>query len=62
MENDAQVDVDHNIKKEKRLSLSRNEYEYINYVLEQNKGNISQTAKDLGLHRQSLQRKLKKNP
>jgi two-component system response regulator RegA len=62
LENGAQVDVDHNIINEKRLSLSRNEYEYINYVLEQNKGNISQTAKELGLHRQSLQRKLKKNP
>jgi len=43
-------------------SLSRNEYEYINFVLNQNKGNVSKTAKDLGLHRQSLQRKLKKLP
>ena len=46
----------------KRISLSQNEHEYINYVLTQNSGNISKTARELGLHRQSLQRKLKKNP
>lgn len=44
----------------KRRSLSEVEHEYIDYVLTKNEGNISQTAKDLGLHRQSLQRKLKK--
>lgn len=41
-------------------SLSLNEHEYIEFVLSQNDGNISKTAKVLGLHRQSLQRKLKK--
>lgn len=46
----------------KRTPLSNHEYEYIQYVLNENKGNISKTAKELGLHRQSLQRKLKKNP
>lgn len=46
----------------KRPSLSKNEHEYIQYVLNENDGNISKTAKELGLHRQSLQRKLKKNP
>lgn len=44
----------------KRRSLSEVEHEYIDFVLTKNDGNISQTAKDLGLHRQSLQRKLKK--
>ena len=44
----------------KRLSLSEAEHQYIDFVLTKNNGNISQTAKDLGLHRQSLQRKLKK--
>lgn len=44
----------------KRLSLSQVEHEYIDFVLTRNQGNISKTAKDLGLHRQSLQRKLKK--
>ena len=46
----------------KRISLSQNEHEYINYVLNVNEGNISKTARELGLHRQSLQRKLKKKP
>lgn len=41
-------------------SLSQIEHEYINYVLTKNKGNISKSARELGLHRQSLQRKLKK--
>jgi len=44
----------------KRQSLSEVEHEYIDYLLTRNEGNISKTAKDLGLHRQSLQRKLKK--
>lgn len=44
----------------KRRSLSEVEHEYIDFVLTKNEGNISQTAKDLGMHRQSLQRKLKK--
>lgn len=43
-------------------SLDRHEHEYIDFVLTQNEGNISKTAKQLGLHRQSLQRKLKKYP
>lgn len=41
-------------------SLSQMEHEYIDFLLTKNEGNISKTAKDLGLHRQSLQRKLKK--
>lgn len=44
----------------KAPSLSQVEHEYIDYLLTKNDGNISKTAKDLGLHRQSLQRKLKK--
>lgn len=44
------------------ISLSQQEHEYIEYVLAQNGGNISKTASVLGLHRQSLQRKLKKRP
>ncbi len=41
-------------------SLSEIEHDYIDHVLTQNSGNITKTAKQLGLHRQSLQRKLKK--
>lgn len=44
----------------KPQSLSQVEHEHIDFVLTKNKGNITKTAKDLGLHRQSLQRKLKK--
>ena len=34
--------------------------EYIEYILAECNGNITNAAKRLGLHRQSLQRKLKK--
>lgn len=44
------------------ISLSQKEHEYIEFMLTQHNGNIAQTAKALGLHRQSLQRKLKKRP
>ncbi len=43
-------------------SLNQREHEYIEFVLSQNEGNITKTAQQLGLHRQSLQRKLKKYP
>ncbi len=42
------------------LSLARHEREYIEYVLAECDGNISRAARRLGLHRQSLQRKLRK--
>ena len=45
---------------EKFQSLARHEREYIEYVLSECGGNISQAARRLGLHRQSLQRKLRK--
>lgn len=41
-------------------SLDRHEREYIEFVLAECEGNISQAARRLGLHRQSLQRKLRK--
>jgi two-component system response regulator RegA len=43
-------------------SLGRHEREYIEHVLAQCDGNISEAARRLGLHRQSLQRKLRKYP
>jgi two-component system, response regulator RegA len=43
-------------------SLARVEWEHIQRVLTDCGGNISQTAKVLGLHRRSLQRKLDKYP
>ena len=43
-------------------SLALHEREYIEYVLASTGGNISEAARRLGLHRQSLQRKLRKYP
>ena len=43
-------------------SLARMEWEHINRVLHDCNGNISASAKKLGLHRRTLQRKLNKFP
>ena len=43
-------------------SLARTEWEHINRVLSDCNGNISETAKRLGIHRRTLQRKLYKFP
>ena len=43
-------------------SLARVEWDYIHRVLSDCGGNISQTARKLGIHRRSLQRKLQKLP
>lgn len=45
---------------EEDISLARMEREYIDYIMQTSDGNITQAAKRLGLHRQSLQRKLRK--
>ncbi|PFR23451.1 sigma-54-dependent Fis family transcriptional regulator [Bacillus cereus] len=51
-DNDAPKTLKHTIKEMER--------EYINQILKENKGNISQTANFLGLSRQNLQYRLKK--
>lgn len=43
-------------------SLDRLEWEHIQRVLAANEGNISATARALGMHRRTLQRKLHKRP
>ncbi|MDG2501858.1 MAG: response regulator [Porticoccaceae bacterium] len=43
-------------------SVSRLEWEHIQRVLNENAGNISATARSLGMHRRTLQRKLQKRP
>jgi two-component system, response regulator RegA len=43
-------------------SLARIEWEYIQRVLVSHDGNISKSARTLGIRRTTLQRKLKKNP
>jgi two-component system response regulator RegA len=42
--------------------VGRLEWEYIQRVLNENKGNVSVTARVLNMHRRTLQRKLTKYP
>lgn len=44
------------------IPLKRLEWEHIQRVLEENDGNISATARQLKMHRRTLQRKLQKRP
>jgi two-component system response regulator RegA len=44
------------------LSVNRLEWEHIQKVLHEHEGNISATARALGMHRRTLQRKLAKHP
>jgi two-component system response regulator RegA len=44
------------------LSVDRLEWEHIQRVLTENSGSISATARSLGMHRRTLQRKLSKRP
>ena len=43
-------------------SLDRLEWEHIQKALQDNEGNVSATARLLGMHRRTLQRKLQKRP
>ena len=54
-------DVDIDVADDPR-PVSRVEWEYIQKVLTERQGNISDTAKALGMHRRTLQRKLAKRP
>lgn len=47
---------------EQPLSVDRLAWEHIQQVLNANHGNISATARALGMHRRTLQRKLNKRP
>jgi two-component system response regulator RegA len=44
------------------MSVKRLEWEHIQKVLNENEGNISKTARELKMHRRTLQRKLQKRP
>ncbi|MCW8857339.1 MAG: response regulator [Kangiella sp.] len=65
---DQQSKIDH--KEETReaepqqnvLSVERLQWEHIQTVLAQHQGNITATARALGMHRRTLQRKLSKKP
>jgi two-component system response regulator RegA len=47
---------------EKTMSIKRLEWEHIWQVLKVHKGNVSQAARALSMHRRTLQRKLAKRP
>ena len=47
---------------EQVMSPERLEWEHIQQVLKNNNGNVSQTARQLNMHRRTLQRKLQKRP
>ena len=44
------------------MSVDRLQWEHIQRVLTEHEGNISATARALGMHRRTLQRKLQKRP
>jgi two-component system response regulator RegA len=46
----------------KPMAVHRAEWEYISYVLRENDGNISASARALAMDRRTLQRKLRKRP
>jgi two-component system response regulator RegA len=47
---------------EKNLSAEQVQWEHIQQVLKSNDGNVSATARQLSMHRRTLQRKLQKRP
>lgn len=50
------------IEESDTLSPEQIEWEHINQVLKANKGNVSAAARQLSMHRRTLQRKLQKRP
>ncbi|NBX16716.1 MAG: response regulator [Proteobacteria bacterium] len=50
------------VSDENLATLAQYEYELIEFILMQCNGNITHAAQRLGLHRQSLQRKIRKGP
>lgn len=44
------------------MSTKRLEWEHIQWVLQKNDGNVSASARELNMHRRTLQRKLQKRP
>lgn len=59
---DAVLGVEIDVDSEQVLSPKRLEWEQIQRVLLKNDGNISATARELNMHRRTLQRKLQKKP
>ncbi|MDP5293602.1 response regulator [Oceanimonas sp. CHS3-5] len=59
-EEDAEQTAGLNIEEESP-SLRRHQWEYVQFVQQQHEGNISATARALGMHRRTLQRMLQKH-
>lgn len=63
LDGDAGPDIDDLVDApDAPLPLRRLEWEHIQRVLTECEGNISETARRLGMHRRTLQRKLSKHP
>ena len=61
--NFGEESANHNFEdKLETMSVRRLEWEHIQRVLMENDGNISATARQLNMHRRTLQRKLQKKP
>jgi len=58
-EDEIQPEQDYELQ---TMSTDRLEWEHIQQVLNCNDGNVSATARQLGMHRRTLQRKLQKKP
>jgi len=54
--------IDNDLSEATPTSLKRLEWEHLQRVLNENDGNISATARQLNMHRRTLQRKLQKKP
>ena len=61
LDNDSDEE-EHDAQFQEPMSVRRLEWEHIQKVLLENHGNISETARQLKMHRRTLQRKLQKKP
>lgn len=59
---DDSDEEEHDAQFQEPMSVRRLEWEHIQKVLLENHGNISETARQLKMHRRTLQRKLQKKP
>lgn len=58
----ASQDLPADLLDESVVSVNRVEWEHIQKILQAHQGNVSATARALGMHRRTLQRKLQKRP
>lgn len=59
---DIEITPESDLSKAIPTSLKRLEWEHLQRILNDNDGNISATARQLNMHRRTLQRKLQKKP